>query len=263
MAFKFITHEIKNSVSVLTLNRPEVLNSFNREMAKEVHAVLKECTLEPMVRAVLLTGAGKAFCAGQDLAEAAAKPGEPQPNLGDIVKDCYNPIIMAIRRLEKPVVCAVNGVAAGAGANLAFACDLVLASQTTSFIQSFCKVGLIPDSGGTFFLPRLVGLPRATALMMLGEKISAEEAERIGLIYKAVAADKLADDALALATQLATQPTRGLGLIKRGLNASFANDLESQLRVEAQLQEEAGRTQDYAEGVSAFLEKRKPTFRGV
>lgn len=262
MNFQFITQTIENSVSTITINRPDVLNSFNREMAKELHLALKQCSLEPMVRAVVLTGAGRAFCAGQDLASVTSND-HAAPSLGEIVRECYNPIILTIRRLEKPVVCAVNGVAAGAGANLAFACDFVLASKSASFIQSFCKVGLIPDSGGTFFLPRLVGMARATALTMLGDKVSADEAVNLGLIYRAVEAEKLMDEVTALATHLAQQPTRGLGLIKRGFNASFSNDLEAQLRYEGQLQDEAGQTSDYAEGVKAFLEKRKPAFKGV
>ncbi|MBN8549349.1 MAG: 2-(1,2-epoxy-1,2-dihydrophenyl)acetyl-CoA isomerase [Deltaproteobacteria bacterium] len=263
MNFQFISHEIKNSVAVITLNRPDVLNSFHREMAKELHSAIKECAVEAMVRAVLLTGAGRAFCAGQDLAAVLPKEGDPPPRLGEIVKDCYNPIILALRRLEKPVVCAVNGVAAGAGANLALACDLVFASQSASFVQSFSKIGLIPDSGGTFFLPRLIGLPRATALMMLGEKVSAEEAHKIGMIYKVCAPESLLEESFSTAAFLATQPTMGLGLIKRALNASLHQDLETQLRTEAQLQDDAGRTNDYNEGVQAFIEKRKPIFRGA
>lgn len=263
MNYQFISHEIKNSVAIIRLNRPDVLNSFHREMAKELHGALKECAVEAMVRAVLLTGAGRAFCAGQDLAAVLPKEDAPAPKLGEIVKDCYNPIILALRRLEKPVVCAVNGIAAGAGANLALACDIVFASQSASFVQSFSKIGLIPDSGGTFFLPRLVGLPRATAMVMLGEKVSAEEAQKIGMIYKVCAPETLFDESFALASQLATQPTVGLGLIKRALNASLHNDLEAHLRVEAQLQDDAGRTHDYQEGVQAFLEKRKPNFRGA
>lgn len=263
MTEQFVTTENKSGVAVLTLNRPEVLNSFNRIMAEQLLSALTECDEDASIRAVLLTGAGRGFCAGQDLADVpAAQPGQP-PSLGKIVHDCYNPIILGLRKLEKPVVCAVNGVAAGAGANIAFACDIVLASSQAAFIQSFCKVGLIPDSGGTFFLPRLVGLPRATALMMLGEKVSAEQAASIGLIFKVVQADKLMEEAHALASQLAAQPTRGLGLMKRAINASLSNSLEAQLDMEESLQEEAGKSADYAEGVRAFLEKRAPRFRGA
>jgi 2-(1,2-epoxy-1,2-dihydrophenyl)acetyl-CoA isomerase len=209
---------------------------------------------------VLLTGTGRGFCAGQDLAEV--KLGEPMPDLGDTVRDSYNPIVRALRTLEKPVVCAVNGVAAGAGANLALACDIVLAADTATFIQSFSKIGLIPDSGGTYVLPRLVGMARATALAMLGDKVTAEQALAMGMIYQVYPAAALLDAAAALATTLAAQPTRGLGLIKRALNASLGNSLDAQLQVEEELQRAAGRTEDFREGVKAFLEKRKARFVG-
>ncbi|MGH6821768.1 MAG: enoyl-CoA hydratase-related protein [Methylocella sp.] len=241
------------------MNRPDVLNSFNRQMALELQQVLATIEKDADVRAVLLTGEGRAFCAGQDLSEVA---GSKPPKLGAIVEEYYNPVIRAIRRLEKPVVCAVNGVAAGAGANLALACDIVLASEKASFIQSFCKVGLVPDSGGTFFLPRLVGLPRATAMMMLGEKITARQALEMGMIYQVREEGALDAEAMKLATHLASQPTTGLGLIKRALNSSFANNLDAQLDLEATLQGQAGATSDYQEGVRAFLEKRPPKFTG-
>ncbi len=263
MSAALVTKTIKDSVATITLNRPDVLNSFNRQMSGELLSAITACADETDVRAVLLTGAGRGFCAGQDLADIPPSQNGASASLGKIVRECYNPIILALRRIEKPVICAVNGVAAGAGANLALACDIVFASTQASFIQSFCKVGLIPDSGGTFFLPRLLGLPRATALMMLGEKIAAEQAVQIGLIYKAVAAEKLLEEASALAVLLATQPTKGLGLIKRGINASLGNSLAEQLKFEEVLQDEAGRTADYAEGVRAFLEKRAPQFRGA
>jgi 2-(1,2-epoxy-1,2-dihydrophenyl)acetyl-CoA isomerase len=243
----------------ITLNRPEVLNSFNSDMARQFRDALDAARADPTVRALLITGAGRAFCAGQDLSEVNA-PGAK--DLGDLVRTSYNPIIRAIRKIEKPVVCGVNGVAAGAGANLALACDIVIASELASFIQSFSKVGLIPDSGGTFFLPRIVGFPLATALTMLGDKISADRALQLGMIYRVVRDDELLKDATALAKQLAEMPTRGLGLTKRALNASFDNDLDKQLDLEAQLQREAGSTDDYHEGVAAFLEKRKPEFLG-
>ncbi len=262
MAYQFILYEVEQGVARLTLNRPDVLNSFNKEMAQEVQAALVHAQADEAVRTVLLTGAGRAFCAGQDLADVLPAEGKPAPDLGDIVKTSYNPIIRAVRHTEKPFVCAVNGVAAGAGANLALACDLVLASEKASFIQSFSKIGLIPDSGGTFFLPRLVGLPRAAAMMLLGNKVSAQEALEMGMIYKVCEPEALLVETLALARSLATQPTAGFGLIKRGLNASFANDLDTQLDLEADLQGQAGRTQDYDEGVRAFLEKRKPVFTG-
>ena len=257
-----ILFAIEQGVAWLTLNRPDVLNSFNRAMAGELRDALESIATNDSVRAVLLTGAGRGFCAGQDLAEASPRPDGSLPDLGDFVREGYNPIIRAIRTLEKPVVCAVNGVAAGAGANLAFACDIVFASREASFIQSFSKIGVIPDSGGTFILPRIVGLARATALTMLAEKVSAEQAEDWGLIYRVVEPPALLDVAGTVAVQLATQPTRGLGLIKRALNRSLGVDLEKQLAYEEELQREAGRTADYAEGVRAFLEKRKPRFEG-
>ena len=261
MSYQHILYETGQGVATITLNRPDVLNSFNRAMAAELRQALAQAGADPEVRALLLTGAGRAFCAGQDLAEAMPKEG-PAPDLGDIVARGYNPIVRLIRQLDKPVVCAVNGVAAGAGANLAFACDFVLASSTAAFIQSFSKIGLVPDTGGTFFLPRLIGMARATALMMLADKVTAADAVAMGLILRAVDAPALLEEATALARQLATQPTRGLGLIKRALNASATNGLDEQLALEAQLQAEAGSTADYREGVKAFLEKRPPVFIG-
>lgn len=247
----------------LTLNRPEVLNSITLAMAKELAAALDTASADPAIRAILLTGAGRGFCAGQDLASVPFGEGVPAPDLGNFVRDQYNPVITRLRALEKPVVCAVNGVAAGAGANLAFACDIVLASSQASFIQSFAKIGLIPDSGGTFVLPRLIGHARATALMMLGDKLSAAEAASWGMIWKVCEPAALMSDAIALAESLATQPTRALGMIKRLLNASASNDLAAQLAMEEALQREAGNTADFREGVTAFLEKRSPVFRGM
>lgn len=249
------------SVLRLTLNRPEVLNSFTRELAGALHGALRDAASDEGIRAVLLTGAGRGFCAGQDLAEAMPANGA-MPDVGDMVRDTWNPVISAIRHLEKPVVCAVNGVAAGAGANLAFACDLVFASSTASFVQSFAKIGLIPDSGGTFLLPRLVGLQRANALAMLAGKLTAQQALDYGLVYQVVEPEALVDTAFATASHLATQPTRALGLIKRAFNQSLGIDIDAQLALEEQLQREAGRTADYAEGVRAFLEKRAPRFTG-
>ena len=257
-----IQYQLDQGVAVITLNRPDVLNSFNRAMASELHNALADAADDDQVRAVLLTGAGRGFCAGQDLAEVLPVEGQPKPVLGDTVRDTYNPIILGIRKLEKPVICAVNGVAAGAGANIAFACDLVLASNKASFVQSFCKLGLVPDSGGTFFLPRLVGLPRATAMAMLGDKVRAEEALAMGMIYKVCEPEALMDQAMELARHLATQPTRGLGLIKRAFNQSLANNLEDQLELERELQTLAGESYDYNEGVAAFMEKRKPEYKG-
>ena len=262
MAYTHINFETEQGVARITLNRPEVLNSFNRAMAHELRDALAVVAEDFSLRAVLLTGAGRGFCAGQDLAEASPRPDGSLPDLGDFVREGYNPIVRAIRSLEKPVVCAVNGVAAGAGANLALACDIVFASSDASFIQSFAKIGVIPDSGGTFILPRIVGLQRASALTMLAEKISAEQALAWGMIYRVVEASRLAEAAWSTATYLATQPTRGLGLIKRAFNQSLGIDLDRQLDYEEELQREAGKTADYAEGVRAFLEKRKPQFEG-
>lgn len=262
MATSPVEYTRVGGVARITLNRPEVLNSFNREMGQDLIGVLTELRRDDQIRAVLLTGAGRAFCAGQDLAEFRPEAGKDLPDLGLVVEQCYNPIVRLLRTTEKPFVCAVNGVAAGAGASLALACDIVLASERASFIQSFCKVGLIPDSGGTFFLPRLVGFARASALALLGDKVSAAEAVEIGLIYKVYSEQELMPAAEELAQKLATQPTRGLGLIKRALNASLSNDLHSQLHLELELQRKAGSTADYAEGVAAFFEKRDPRFTG-
>ncbi|HEX2721519.1 MAG TPA: 2-(1,2-epoxy-1,2-dihydrophenyl)acetyl-CoA isomerase PaaG [Gemmatimonadaceae bacterium] len=261
MSYKFILVTVDESVMRITLNRPEVLNSFTLAMSHEVRDALESARADKLVRAILITGAGRGFCAGQDLTDVPPAV-EGRMDLGATVRQTYNPVVTLIRKLEKPVVCAVNGVAAGAGANLAIACDIVIASETASFIQSFAKIGLIPDSGGTFFLPRTVGLPVATALMMLGEKITAQRAAEIGMIYKVVGADELEAEALKVARQLAEMPTKGLGFTKRALNASLGNDLAAQLAVEEELQREAGHTADFAEGVAAFNEKRKPNFRG-
>ncbi|MBM4193177.1 MAG: 2-(1,2-epoxy-1,2-dihydrophenyl)acetyl-CoA isomerase [Gemmatimonadetes bacterium] len=253
--------EIRDGVLVLTLNRPDVLNSFNAELARALQTALGDAAGDAAIRAVLLTGSGRGFCAGQDLAEAMPKDGA-MPDLGDFVRTTWNPIIRAIRTLEKPVICAVNGTAAGAGANVAFACDIVFAAAGVNFIQSFSKIGVIPDSGGTFILPRIVGLHRAAALTMLAEKLPAQTAMEWGLVYKVCEANALFDDAFACARHLATQPTRALGLIKRGFNQSLGIALDAALDSEEELQREAGRSHDYAEGVRAFLEKRPPRFTG-
>jgi 2-(1,2-epoxy-1,2-dihydrophenyl)acetyl-CoA isomerase len=261
MDYDFIRLTTDQGVATITLSRPDVLNSFNRRMAQEVQAALRAVAGDATVRAVLLTGSGRGFCAGQDLAEATG--GDLAAiDLGDIVKASYAPMVLAVRNLEKPVVCAVNGVAAGAGANLALACDIVVAAEDASFIQSFSKIGLIPDTAGTFFLPRLVGPARATALMFLGEKVPAKKAHEWGMIHDVVPGTVLLDTATALARQLAAMPTRALALTKKLLNASMANDLDAQVKLEEEMQREAGRTADYVEGVRAFLEKRKPVYTG-
>jgi len=253
-----ILFEVKDSVAYITLHRPDKYNAFNREMALEMQDKLDECK-KPEVRCVYITGFGKAFCSGQDLDEVVDPAG---PKIDTIVGEHYNPIIIRIRQLLKPVVAAVNGVAAGAGANIALACDVVVAAKSSSFIQAFSKIGLIPDSGGTFFLPRLVGWQRASALMMLGDKVSAEEAERIGMVYKVFPDESFEAEAKKIVTTLAHMPTKGLGYTKQLLDNSFYNDMEEQLQDEEIYQQRAGSTKDYKEGVQAFLEKRKPNFTG-
>jgi 2-(1,2-epoxy-1,2-dihydrophenyl)acetyl-CoA isomerase len=257
---EYISTSFENNILTVKLNRPDKLNSFVEPMAKGLQQALNEAKQNDNVRCVLLTGNGKAFSAGQDLPEVVDKGDDYE--LGDTVQKSYNPIIKAIRHLEKPVVCAVNGTAAGAGANIALACDLVLASDEAVFVQSFSKIGLIPDSGGTFFLPRLVGLQRANAMYLLDEKISPAKAEEIGLIYKSVEADSLMDEAKSICQKLASMPTKGFGLYKRAINQSLSNNLDEHLELEADLQTEAGKTQDYHEGVQSFLKKRKPDFEG-
>lgn len=254
-----VLFQIDSQVAVITLNRPDKLNAFNREMALLLQQQLDQCASMSEVRCVYITGAGKGFSAGQDLAEIVASDG---PTMTQILSEHYNPIIQRIREIPKPVIAAVNGVAAGAGANIALCCDIVVAAQSASFIQAFSKLGLIPDSGGTYFLPRLIGWQKASALAMLGDKISAEEAERMGMIYKVIAGDGFASATLQLAKQVAQMPTQGLALIKQALNHSFTNNYQQQLALEDQLQQQAALTNDYKEGVDAFLEKRTPLFTG-
>jgi 2-(1,2-epoxy-1,2-dihydrophenyl)acetyl-CoA isomerase len=251
--------EIKDHLMIVRFNRPEVFNSFNKELALAVQNALDEASHNPQVRAVMLTGNGKAFCAGQDLQEAIADNGL---DIQQIVDEHYNPLILQIRRLEKPALAAVNGVAAGAGANIALACDIVVATQSASFIQAFSKIGLVPDSGGTFFLPRIIGFQKASALMMLGDKVSAEEAERLNMIYKVFPDDSFVASAEELGHKLANMPTRGLAYTKYLLNKSANNNLEDQLELEKTWQHRATLTHDYSEGVNAFLEKRNPKFKG-
>jgi 2-(1,2-epoxy-1,2-dihydrophenyl)acetyl-CoA isomerase len=251
---------IENNVAWIYLNRPEVFNSFNREMALSLQDALDVCSTDSNVRSIVITGRGKAFCAGQDLKEVTDP--ELNPGFRAILEEHYNPIIQKIRTIEKPIVAAVNGVAAGAGANIALACDIVVATEHASFIQAFSKIGLIPDSAGTFFLPRLIGFQKATALMMLGDKVTAAEALVMGLIYKEYPTSMFEEEVATLATTLAAMPTKALGLTKRLLNQSMINNLEQQLALESDLQIEASSSNDYKEGVSAFVEKRKPEFKG-
>lgn len=262
MSYNTIEFTVDAGVAVLTLNRPEKFNSFTTEMHQEIREALKEVRGNDEIRCLLLTGNGRAFCAGQDLGDRSVSVGEEAPDLGESVEKNYNPLIRALTSLELPVICAVNGVAAGAGSSIALAADIVLAARSASFIQAFCKIGVIPDSGSTWILPRLVGMARAKGLALLGDKLPAQKAEEWGLIWQCIDDDKLAEESLALAKQLATQPTQGLSLIKRALKASTANSLDDQLDLEKDCMRIAGRTDDYREGVAAFMEKRSPVFRG-
>ena len=254
-----IDFKIINGIAKITLNNPTKYNAFYREMALELQSKLDECQENEEVRAVYIIGTGKAFCAGQDLEEAISSDG---PTLTKIVSEHYNPIILQIRNLRKPVIAAVNGVAAGAGANIALACDIVIAQKSASFIQAFSKIGLIPDSGGTYFLPRIIGFQKASALMMLGDKVMATEAEALGMIYKSIEDEAFESESWAIAEKLSKMPTYGLWLTKKALNESMGNSLIQQLVLEDELQTTAGESYDYKEGVSAFLEKRKPEFKG-
>lgn len=262
MTFDTVLFSIEQGVALLSLNRPDQLNSFNTQMHGEVREALRQVRQRSDVRVLLLTAEGRGFCAGQDLSDRQVAPGAAMPDLGESIEKFYNPLVRALRDLPMPVICAVNGVAAGAGANLPLACDLVIAARSATFIQAFCKLGLVPDSGGTWTLPRLVGMARAKQLALLGDRLSAEQAEHWGLIYQCVNDEALRETALQLARHLATQPTRGLALIKRALNASFDNSFDEQLTLERDLQRLAGRTEDYREGAAAFMEKRTPTFKG-
>ncbi|TQV66729.1 2-(1,2-epoxy-1,2-dihydrophenyl)acetyl-CoA isomerase [Exilibacterium tricleocarpae] len=262
MRFETITFDLDEGAAVLTLNRPETLNSFNEAMHREVREALKTVRTDASIRCLLLTGAGRGFCAGQDLGDRSVSADTEVPDLGDSVERNYNPLIRALYGLELPVVCAVNGVAAGAGASIAMACDIVLAARSAKFVQAFCNIGVIPDSGGTWALPRLVGMPRAKGLALLGGKVSAEQAEQWGMIWQCIDDEKLQETARTLARQLARAPTRGLALIKRALNASTANSLDEQLELEKEFMRSAGQTEDYREGVAAFMEKRQPNFKG-
>jgi 2-(1,2-epoxy-1,2-dihydrophenyl)acetyl-CoA isomerase len=251
--------ETKENTAFITLSRPEKYNAFNRQMALQLQKVLDDCAADKNVRAIYLTGSGKAFCAGQDLGELT---GNDAPEFDKMLAEYYNPIVTRIRNIDKPVVCGVNGVAAGAGANIALCCDIVVAAQSALFIQAFSKIGLIPDSGGTFMLPRLIGWQKATALMMLGDKVPAVEAEKYGMLYKVFADDIFAAESMKIAVTLAAMPTKALAYIKQALNASLNNSFEAQLKTEDKLQFAAASTYDYKEGVNAFLEKRSPVFKG-
>ena len=253
-----VLFEIKDAIAIIALNRPDKLNAFNREMAFLLQEKLDECRSSE-IRCVFITGTGKGFSAGQDLAEISAISNR---SFDKILIEYYNPIVTRIRKLEKPVMAAINGVAAGAGANIALCCDIVVASQSASFIQSFSKIGLIPDSSGSYVLPRLIGWQKASALMMLADKISSEEALQLGMIYKVFPDEYFAESSKKIAETLAQMPTRGLGFIKQALNSSFTNSLEDQLSAEQKWQQKAGKTYDFNEGVKAFLEKRAPRFRG-
>ncbi len=254
-----ILFEIKNAVAYITLNRPEKFNSFNREMALLMQAKLDEAASLHEVRAVYITGAGKAFCAGQDISELV---GDDKIEIAQILSEHYNPIVKRIRNMPKPVVAGINGVAAGAGANIALCCDVVVATASASFIQAFSKIGLIPDSGGTFTLPRLIGWQKASALMMTGDKVSATDAEKMGMIYKVFEDATFEEESKKIAQTLAQMPTKGLAYTKHALNQSLVSSWDEQLAIEDEYQQKAALTQDYTEGINAFLEKRSPEFKG-
>jgi 2-(1,2-epoxy-1,2-dihydrophenyl)acetyl-CoA isomerase len=262
MTFESIKYQVNKGVGVLTLNRPETLNSFTAQMHEEVRQAMKDVRTNKAVRCLVITGEGRGFCAGQDLNDRSVKATDELPDLGESVEKNYNPLIRSIMTMDKPVLCAVNGVAAGAGASIALACDIVLAARSAKFVQVFCKIGLVPDSGGTFNLPRTVGLARAKGLALLGDKLSAEKAESWGMIWQCVDDDKLMDETLALAEHLATQPTKGLAMIKKLLNESFSTPMHQQLENEKYTMRVLGQSHDYQEGVAAFMQKRKPEFKG-
>ena len=262
MAEEVVLHERRDGFAIVTLNRPDRLNAFNEEQHDRLRAILDDCASDETCRALVLTGAGRGFCAGQDLADRDPAMLGERPDLGRTLETFYVPLVRRLRTMEKPVICAVNGVAAGAGANIALACDIVLAARSAKFIQAFSKIGLIPDAGGTYWLTRHLGEARAKALALTAHPLSAEQAADWGLIWRAVDDDRLMDEALALASAFATGPTRAYALTKEAIQAASSNDLDAQLGVEIRLQREAGRTEDYREGVSAFLQKRQPAFKG-
>jgi 2-(1,2-epoxy-1,2-dihydrophenyl)acetyl-CoA isomerase len=262
MSYENILFEIKGGIAKLTLNRPDKLNSFTQAMHLEVRDALAKVQADNSVRVFLLTGAGRGFCAGQDLGDRAVEPGADGVDLGDSVEKFYAPLVLALRSLPMPVICAVNGVAAGAGANLALACDIVIAGKSASFVEAFCRLGLIPDTGGTWILPRLIGMARATGLAMLGEKLTADRAEQWGLIWKAVPDELLMTEATAMAEHFAIAPTKGLAFTKKALQISHCNSLSEQLKLEGEMMRELGYSHDYREGVAAFIAKRTPEFKG-
>ena len=262
MDYKNIRFVVEAGTAFITLNRPEALNSFTVEMHLEFRDALTRCADDQSIRCVLLTGEGRGFCAGQDLNDRAVAPGEASPDLGDSVEKYYNPVVRMITSMEKPVICAVNGVAAGAGANIALACDIVIAARSASFFESFCKLGVMPGSGGTWHLPRLLGMARAKAVAMLGPKISAEQAKEWGMIWDVIDDDQLVEQSREMATTLAAQPTKGFAFTKQALYASATNTLDEQLELEKELMRAAGQTQDYKAGVDAFMNKRTPEFVG-
>ena len=262
MNYENILFHIEDGIAQLTLNRPDKLNSFTQAMHDEVRHAIRTVGSDKSVRVLVLTGAGRGFCAGQDLADRAVAPGGKPVDLGDSVERNYAPLVQSLRALPMPVICAVNGVAAGAGANLALACDIVVAAKSASFIEAFCKLGLIPDTGGTYFLPRAVGTARAMGMAMFGDKISAEKAEAWGLIWKCVADEELAQEVQAMARHFAQAPTKGLAFTKQAIYASPANTLQQQLVMECGMMSELGFSEDYREGVAAFMEKRAPQFKG-
>lgn len=262
MGYQNILFDVTDGIARLTLNRPDRLNSFNVAMHGEVREVLAGLQTGSQARVLVITGAGRGFCAGQDLGDRAIAPGGAAADLGESIEKYYKPLIMTLRNLPIPVICAVNGVAAGAGANIALACDLVIATRSASFIQAFCKLGLVPDSGGTWFLPRLVGTARAMGLALLGDKLSAEQAAQWGLIWRCVEDAEFAGVVDALARQLAAAPTKGLARTRQAIHESWDRSLEAQLDIERDYQRELGHTADYAEGVAAFTQKRSPEFKG-